>query len=98
VKEDVQAYWNQWENIVKNEVVAWRNYHLYWLKQAQDRNIPIYFFRYEDMLGSTFFIMKELFAFILEMKRVEGTFIGHLIDENIARGKEVGALQEPKID
>lgn len=76
VKEDIKQFWfKQWELVVKQEIVAWRDYHLYWLKQASERNIPIYFFRYEDMLSSTFFIMKEVFAFLLGMKSVENTFI-----------------------
>ena len=42
--------------------------------------------------------MKDLFSFLLEVKRVEDIAIAHLINENIAKGKEVGALEEPKID
>lgn len=50
------------------------------------------------MLSSTFFIMRELFSFLLELPNIEGTVIANLIDQNISKGKEVGALQEPKID
>jgi hypothetical protein len=99
VKEDIRQFWQeQWETIVKHEIVAWREYHLYWLRQAEERKIPVYFFRYEDMLNSTHFVMKDLFSFLLGMKNIDGTLIEQLIILNIAKGKEAGALHEPKLD
>lgn len=42
--------------------------------------------------------MQEVFTFLLEMKSVKDTMIHYQIDKNIVKGREVGALEEPKID
>lgn len=51
----------------------WLEWHDYWLAKIKDSSIPIYFFRFEDLLMKPEPILKEMFKYILATPDLDGT-------------------------
>ena len=60
---------------------AWHSYHTYWLKIAEEGNIPVYFFRYEDLLADKKSEMEKIMSFICGIENVEGTVLEARVEE-----------------
>jgi len=50
--------------MAKKEVLVWRDFHEYWLKQK----IPLLVVRYEDLIRDTVRVVKHVIKFVLEIK------------------------------
>ena len=66
--------------MVKQELSCWRDFHNFWVKKARDENIPVYFFRFEDITRSPKEILMDVFAFSLDQENVQGTLVESKID------------------
>lgn len=40
-----------WERMVRYQIHKWAAFHRWWMQHAQKNNLPLYFFRYEDMIS-----------------------------------------------
>lgn len=73
-----------WERLVRYQINKWAAFHRWWLDYSKQKGIPLFFFRYEDIIssnpGDTF---KDFFTFALELDTIKGTFIESRIDEVI---------------
>jgi hypothetical protein len=62
-----EEYKEAWERTVRYQIHKWAAFHRWWLAFAKENQVPIYFFRYEDLIAkdpsST---LKEFFCFGLE--------------------------------
>ena len=67
-----EKYWDSW---FESEVKMWVEWHEYWMKKAANSSIPIYFFRFEDLLLSPEGILKNMFKFILAKEDLDGSVI-----------------------
>ena len=56
-------------------------WYSYWFEVAETSDIPIYFFRFEDVIANPGKELKEIYRFVLGMESIEGTVIEHRIDE-----------------
>ena len=84
--------------MINKEIDIWIDYHYYWIRKAKDNDFPVYFFRYEDMITNPKEAMEEFFACILDVQNVENTVCQKLIEENLSKGREAAALDEPKVE
>ena len=69
---EVKQYWDVW---FESDVKMWVEWHEYWLKIARESKIPVYFFRFEDLLIQPEGILKNMFKFILAREDIDGTVI-----------------------
>lgn len=70
--DHLRKYWQGW---VIDECKTYRKWHDYWLNVAREGKIPVYFFRFEDVLKNKQHELNELMRFILGMDTIEGTVI-----------------------
>jgi len=68
--DDLIKFWWKW---LKAEVRTYKIWHDYWLNIARDTNIPIFFFRFEDVLNDKKHELSEIMRFILGLESIEGT-------------------------
>ena len=78
---------NCWESWFDSEVRMWVRWHEYWLERAKESKIPIYFFRFEDLLIQPEGVLKNMFKFILAKDNLDGTVIEQRIRDVISKGK-----------
>ncbi len=64
VNEDISQFF-EWKLHIEQEVHIWRRWHQYWIDKAREQEVPIYFFRFEDMLQNPEEVLKDIFAFAL---------------------------------
>ena len=54
----------------------WNQWHAWWIARAEEGNIPVYFFRFEDMLADKKNEMEKLMKFIAGVDgEIEGTVL-----------------------
>lgn len=52
--------------MVRYQIHKWAAFHQWWLDFAAKKNLPLYFFRYEDMISpDPSSVLSEIFAFAL---------------------------------
>ena len=81
---EVKKYWDRWFEL---NVLLWAKWHDYWIKIGRERNIPIYFFRFEDLLIDPEPVLKDMFKYILGVDNVDNSVIEKRIQETISTGK-----------
>jgi len=50
-----------WDTFFYPDVLMWAKWHNYWIDMALERKIPIYFFRFEDLLLNPEPVLKDIF-------------------------------------
>ena len=65
----------------------WVLWHDYWMDKVRQSAVPIYFFRFEDLLQQPEVVLKNLFKFVLCSENIDGTVIEKRIKETISKGK-----------
>jgi len=96
-KETFQDFFDTWEALVKDEIVTWRDFHLYWLSKIQKKSnkntneaaVPILVVRYEDLIRETREVMRRVIAFTLGKP---------LIKRMGQDGDDIGAFWENRLD
>ena len=88
--------WPYWKDFQTRAADAYNKWYKYWFKMAEESNIPIYFFRFEDVIHNPGKELKEIFRFILGLETIEGTVIEHRIDEVMSWSKEKNQSYKPR--
>jgi hypothetical protein len=57
------------------------------MEKVKTSAVPIYFFRFEDLLIEPEYVLKQMYKFILAEENIDGTVIEQRIKETIATGK-----------
>ena len=66
----------------------WLEWHDFWMDKVKRSNIPIFFFRFEDLLLQPEAVLKDMFQFILgEKKGLDNTIMEKRIRDVINTGK-----------
>ena len=68
---------------LETDFKCWNKWHDHWVQKAKKLEIPIYFFRFEDLLLNPEAILSEMFQFILGVESVEDLVIGKRIKDVI---------------
>ena len=58
--------------------------------------MPVYFFRYEDLVTDPASVLSKMFAFVLGVPDIEGTFIEKRMMEVISTGSKGNTLYKPR--
>ncbi|CDW90322.1 fbox domain containing protein [Stylonychia lemnae] len=95
INEDFTQY-PEWALHVNQEVMIWKKWHQYWIDMAQKQEVPILFFRFEDLLLDAQSTLSEIFSFALRVKDIKGTFIEQRIIEVINSGSKGNTLYKPR--
>ncbi len=69
----------------------WNDYNAYWHEVSKKSEVPVFFFRFEDLLTDPKHLLTETFKFLLgndgpSLTSLEGTYIEHRIDEVLKLG------------
>ena len=64
-----------WDDFFASDVKMWLEWHEYWMEKVKTSSIPIFFFRFEDLLLQPEHILKDMFKFILAEKDLDNTII-----------------------
>ena len=83
-----------WDMFFESDLRMWKEWHDFWMDKVKNTDIPIYFFRFEDLLLNPEPILKDMFKFILAEPNVDGAVIETRIQDVIKTGKNT--LYKPR--
>jgi len=85
--EKLIKYWKTW---ITNNCRLYRQWHEWWLNLAENTNVPVYFFRFEDVISNKQHMFTELMSYILGMESTEGTVLEKRIQDvmNMSASKQ----------
>ena len=63
-----------------------------------ETTIPTYYLRYEDLMLNPEPVLMELFAFLLDVKSIEGPLVERSIQDYCAKGNKEGSVYKLKAD
>ena len=75
LEDDFLKYPDVWDSYIKQEIGVWRDFHRYWLKYP----IPTHIVRFEDLIMKPKDTLMDVFSFLLDNDRLEGTLIEALV-------------------
>lgn len=84
-----------WEWMVKNRSEAWNFFYEYWLDLAKNKNVPVYFVRFEDLLTNPAYECKLALEFLLGVESFEGTYMEQRIEQCLS-GEGSGVVYKPR--
>mmetsp|Transcript_2119 Transcript_2119/g.3180 ORF Transcript_2119/g.3180 Transcript_2119/m.3180 type:complete len:110 (-) Transcript_2119:482-811(-) len=64
-----------WDRFFEDNIRIYKKWHDFWMEKVRTSDVPIYFFRFEDLLLNPEPILKNMFRFILAKKDLDGTVI-----------------------
>lgn len=76
-----------WDKFLESDIKMWCEWHDYWMEKVRTSEVPIYFFRFEDLLLQPEPILKDIFKMVLGEESINGTIIEHRIKDVIKNGK-----------
>lgn len=82
--EIVKPYWDKW---FESEVEMWVTWHEYWLDKIQNGKVPVYFFRFEDLISGPEDVLKDIFRMVLGATNIDETIVHQRIKDTISGGK-----------
>lgn len=62
----------------------------------ENKDLPTFFVRYEDLVKDPKPVLEDLFKFILEQDSLEGTFIEKRIKETVEKGEKATTMYKLK--
>lgn len=74
VNEDITQF-EEWNMHIQQEVKIWRKWHDYWIEKARKKEVPVFFFRFEDLIKEPQTVLNDIFAFALGVPNINGTII-----------------------
>lgn len=82
--DDLKKYWDPF---FESDVLSWAKWHAYWIDIAKQKKVPIYFFRFEDLLLNPEPVLKDMFKYILLEENIDKSVIEKRIQDVINTGK-----------
>ncbi|CDW77353.1 fbox domain containing protein [Stylonychia lemnae] len=87
-----------WERLAKYQLHEWIAFHKWWIDYAKAKEVPLFFFRYEDIISSTpKDTFEDFFSFALDLKSIKDTLIGQRINDVIKnQGHSASLIYQPR--
>jgi len=93
---DFQAEFpEEWDWHVKVQFGVWQKFCKYWMDLGKNKDIPVHFFRYEDLSTKPREILKEVFEFAYGVESIEGTYLMKRIEDCVTDSTS-GQLYKPR--
>lgn len=51
INEDFTTF-PEWALHIQEEIGFWKRWHNYWIERARNKEVPVFFFRFEDLLAN----------------------------------------------
>jgi hypothetical protein len=77
-----------WDEYLKQTMSLYNNFLDYWTKFADSRQLPVYFFRYEDLISNPEQILREVLEFMLGVESIEGMYIEQRLRKTLEPKKD----------
>ena len=65
----------EWYRHIELEGKLWKKWIDYWITKSKNREVPVYFCRFEDIISEPMKSLSDIFGFILGQNSIEGTVI-----------------------
>ena len=85
-----------WDLFIKEMINGYRASVDYYIKAAQEQKIPIFFFRFEDLVSEPYPVFKDMFEFLLGVENLEGTLINHRIKTVTEASSQAKPVYKPR--
>jgi hypothetical protein len=66
INENFSKDFEEWDWMIRHETKVWKKWHEYWIEKAQSNEVPVYFFRYEDLLSDPSEVLTGIFSFVFQ--------------------------------
>ena len=76
--------------------MIWKKWHEYWINKAKQQDVPILFFRFEDLLSDPQTTLSDIFSFALKVENIKGTVIEKRIMDAVNQGSKGNTLYKPR--
>lgn len=67
---EIASYWN---SFFESDLKCWKEWHDYWMDVIENSELPVFFFRFEDLLQTPERVLKDMFRFILAEENLDGS-------------------------
>lgn len=64
-----------WDEYVIEMARLWNEYNAYWHEVAKKIEVPVLFFRYEDLLMDSYSVLTDIFRFLLGASSIQDTYL-----------------------
>ena len=68
----------------------------FWINAAKNKEVPVYFVRFEDLITNPKEFLSEIFAFFLDVDTIKGTVIEQQIEEICSDGHTNSLIYKPR--
>jgi hypothetical protein len=75
---------------------AWIKWSDYWREVARSGEIPVYFFRFEDLKLKPADVLMGILTFLLDGREIKGTYLEQRILQCTAPGSKASFLYKPR--
>lgn len=73
----------EWDWFVREHIDIYNRFYDYWLERAQNKDLPVYFIRFEDILLNQRETVEQTVEYLLALDSVRGRYIEKRLDECI---------------
>mmetsp|Transcript_404 Transcript_404/g.252 ORF Transcript_404/g.252 Transcript_404/m.252 type:complete len:178 (+) Transcript_404:403-936(+) len=74
----------EWEYQLKFTIKLYEQFVNTWVNMAKEKQLPVMFIRFEDLIKDKSTTVKDIFKFIYGVESIEGTYLERRIDEVLA--------------
>ena len=68
----------------------------FWINAAKNKEVPVYFVRFEDLIVDPKKFLGEIFSFFLDVDSIEGTIVEKRIEEICNVGHSNSLVYKPR--
>lgn len=87
----------EWYRHVELEGKLWKKWINYWIEKTKNREVPVYFCRFEDIIDDPMKSLSEIFCFMLGQDSIKNTVIEQRIKEVLDTGSKGSLLYKPRV-
>lgn len=88
----------EWWNKFVTKIAQATNGALNVMRRDLEPQIPCYYIRYEDLVLNPGPVLRELFAFLLDVDTIEGTVLEKRVEDYLAKGSANASVYKLKVD
>ncbi len=87
---------SDWKWFVKDQALIWNQYVKFWLDAGRNKELPVYFIRYEDLVAKQNETLHKTLEFLLGVESISGTYIEKRINDYLTAEKESSHVYKPR--
>ncbi len=93
IAQEFPEFWNEY---ITQTAALYNNFLDYWTKAADQKVLPVHFYKYEDMVSDPLKVLKGIFEFLMGIDNIEETYLWQRIQNVVAAGSTRKAIYTPR--